>query len=89
MKAIVTVIGYDTVGILAKVSAVCADNNANIIDVTQSVLKDIFTMVMLVDISDLSNDFADLQQSLFDLGDRIGMKIHVMHEDIFNSMQRI
>ena len=89
MKAIVTVIGYDTVGILAKVSAVCADNNANIIDVTQSVLKDIFTMVMLVDISDLSNDFAALQQSLFDLGDRIGMKIHVMHEDIFNSMHHI
>ncbi|MBR5445437.1 MAG: ACT domain-containing protein [Clostridia bacterium] len=89
MKAIVTVVGYDTVGILAKVSAVCADNNANIIDVTQSVLKDIFTMVMLVDISDLSNDFAALQQSLFDLGDRIGMKIHVMHEDIFNSMHHI
>ena len=58
MKAIVTVIGYDTVGILAKVSAVCAENNANIIDVTQSVLKDMFTMVMLIDISDLTDDFA-------------------------------
>lgn len=89
MKAIVTVIGYDTVGILAKVSAVCAENNANIIDVTQSVLKDMFTMVMLIDISDLTDDFAALQQALFELGDRIGMKIHVMHEDIFNSMHRI
>ena len=89
MKAIVTVVGYDTVGILAKVSAVCAANNANIIDVTQSVLKDMFTMVMLIDISDLTDDFSALQQSLFTLGDQIGMKIHVMHEDIFNSMHHI
>ena len=89
MKAIVTVVGYDTVGILAKVSAVCSENNANIIDVTQSVLKDIFTMVMLVDISDLTEDFAALQRDLFALGDTIGMKIHVMHEDIFSSMHHI
>ena len=89
MKAIVTVVGYDTVGILAKVSAVCAENNANIIDVTQSVLKEMFTMVMLIDISDLTEDFAALQQALFSLGDKIGMKIHVMHEDIFNSMHHI
>ncbi len=89
MKAIITVIGHDTVGILAKVSAVCAENNANIIDVTQSVLKDIFTMVMLVDISGLVDDFADLQNDLYALGDKIGMKIHVMHEDIFNSMHHI
>ncbi|MBQ8402645.1 MAG: ACT domain-containing protein [Clostridia bacterium] len=89
MKAIVTVVGYDTVGILAKVSAVCAENNANIIDVTQSVLKEMFTMVMLIDISELTEDFASLQQALFALGDKIGMKIHVMHEDIFNSMHHI
>ncbi|MBQ7923368.1 MAG: ACT domain-containing protein [Clostridia bacterium] len=89
MKAIITVVGRDTVGILAKVSAVCSDNNANIIDVTQSVLKDIFTMVMLVDISDLVSDFTDLQNALYALGDKIGMKIHVMHEDIFNSMHHI
>ncbi|MBE6613913.1 MAG: ACT domain-containing protein [Ruminococcaceae bacterium] len=89
MKAIVTVVGYDTVGILAKVSAVCAANNANIIDVTQSVLKEMFTMVMLIDISELTDDFASLQQALFTLGDQIGMKIHVMHEDIFNSMHHI
>jgi len=89
MKAIITVVGCDTVGILAKVSAVCAENNANIIDVTQSVLKDIFTMVMLVDISDLTSDFAGLQNALYALGDKIGMKIHVMHEDIFHSMHHI
>lgn len=89
MKAIVTVVGYDTVGIMAKVSTVCAEHHANIIDVTQSVLKDMFTMVMLIDISDLTEDFAALQQALFTLGDQIGMKIHVMHEDIFHSMHHI
>ncbi len=89
MKAIVSVIGRDSVGILARVSSECAKHNANIIDVTQSVMKDMFTMIMLVDIAELSSDFADLTSSLEALGDDIGMKIHVMHEDIFNSMHRI
>ncbi len=89
MKAIVTVVGRDTVGILAKVSAVCAEHNANIIDVSQSVMKELFTMVMLVDISKINSSFAELQNSLCELGDKIGMKIHVMHEDIFNSMHHI
>ena len=89
MKAIVSVIGKDTVGILAKVSGTCAEHNANIIDVTQSVMKDIFTMIMLIDIAELSSDFSALSESLEALGESIGMKIHVMHEDIFNSMHRI
>ena len=89
MKAVVTVVGRDTVGILAKVSAVCAEHNANILDVTQSVMKELFTMVMLLDISDITSDFSELQNALYALGDKIGMKIHVMHEDIFNSMHHI
>lgn len=89
MKAVVTVVGRDTVGILAKVSAVCAEHNANIMDVTQSVMQDLFTMVMLLDISDITSDFFVLQNGLYALGDEIGMKIHVMHEDIFNSMHHI
>lgn len=89
MKAIVTVVGRDMVGILAKVSSACVEHNANIIDVTQSVMKDIFSMVMLIDISDLTSDFSALQNTLYALGDTIGMKIHVMHEDIFNSMHHI
>ena len=89
MKAVVTVVGRDTVGILAKVSASCAEHNANIIDVTQSVMQELFTMVMLVDITDIKGDFADLQNTLYELGEAIGMKIHVMHEDIFNSMHNI
>ena len=89
MKAVVTVVGRDTVGILAKITAVCAEHNANVIDVTQSVMQDLFTMVMLLDISSIKSDFSSLQNMLYELGEQIGMKIHVMHEDIFNSMHRI
>ncbi|MBQ6263264.1 MAG: ACT domain-containing protein [Clostridia bacterium] len=89
MKAVITVIGHDTVGILAKVSSACAEKGANIIDVTQSVMRDMFTMIMLVDIDGLTSDFSELSSSLEKLGEQIGMKVHVMHEDIFNSMHRI
>ena len=89
MKAVVTVIGRDTVGILAKVASVCAEHNANILDVTQSVLSEMFTMIMVLDISGLNDSFSDLQNALDRLGSEIGMKILTMHEDIFNSMHRI
>ena len=89
MKAIVTVVGHDTVGLLAKVSTECAKFNANVVDVAQSVLQDMFAMFMVIDIDNISSDFATLASSFEKLGDDIGMKIHVMHEDIFNSMHRI
>lgn len=89
MRAIVTVIGKDAVGILAKVSTKCAEYNANVIEVTQSVLQDMFAMIMLVDISKLSSDFAILSDSLSEMGDAMGLKIHTMHEDIFNCMHHI
>lgn len=89
MKAIITVIGKDTFGILARVSAVCSENRANISDVTQSILQDMFVMVMLVDISDSGCDFAKLRSELSALADNMGMQINLMHEDIFNSMHRI
>ena len=89
MKAVVTVVGRDTVGILAKVSGVCAAHNANILDVSQAVLSEMFTMVMVLDITDLSGDFASLQDALAELGAEIGMRIHTMHEDIFNAMHHI
>lgn len=89
MKAVITVIGKDAVGILAKVSNICAENNANVIEVTQSVLQDMFAMIMLVDITAISKDFVELQDSLTALGDSLGLKIHTMHEDIFNTMHRI
>ena len=89
MRAVISVVGRDCVGILAKVSHVCAQCNANIVDVTQSVLQDMFVMVMLVDISDIRVDFHALTKTMTELGEQIGMVIHVMHEDIFNSMHRI
>ncbi len=89
MRCVITVIGKDMVGILAGVSRVCADYNANIQEVTQSVLSDLFAMVMLADISKLSCDYHTLADTLTELGDKMGLSIRVMHEDIFNSMHRI
>lgn len=89
MRAVISVVGKDTVGILAKVSGICSDYNANIIEVSQSVLQDMFAMIMLADISRLSSEFSELQQALSKLGDELGLSIHAMHEDIFNSMHRI
>lgn len=89
MKAVITVIGKDMVGLLAKVSGVCADHNANVLEVTQSVLQDLFAMIMLVDISKLDGDLTGLSNDMKTLGEEIGVQIHVMHEDIFNSMHRI
>lgn len=87
MKAVITVIGKDMVGILAKVSTTCAEANANVIEVTQSVLQEYFAMVMLVDISEMNYDLSQLQANL--VSNVNGMTIHVMHENIFNSMHRI
>lgn len=87
MKAVVTVIGKDMVGILAKVSTTCAEANANVIEVTQSVLQEYFCMVMLIDITKMNKDLEGLRNQLAD--NVPSMKVHVMHEDIFNSMHRI
>ena len=89
MRAVISVVGRDSVGILAKVANACSACNANIVDVTQSVLQDMFVMVMLADISDISVEFNALTKTMTELGESIGMVIHVMHEDIFNSMHRI
>lgn len=87
MKAVVTVIGKDMVGILAKVSTTCAEANANVVEVTQSVLQDYFAMIMLIDISKMNCELDTLKENLSK--NVSGMTIHVMHEDIFNSMHRI
>jgi len=89
MKAILTVLGRDTVGILAKVSTECAAVQGNIIEVTQSVLQEMFAMIMLVDITNLTCSLPEFQQRLVAMGEREKLIIHCMHEDIFNSMHRI
>lgn len=89
MKAIITVIGKDTVGILAKVSDACAKASVNIVEVTQSVLQDMFAMIMLVEIDKATIGFEQLRENLNAVGESTGTQIHLMHEDIFNSMHRI
>ena len=89
MRAVITVIGKDTVGILHKVSGICAAHNANIIEVTQSVMQDMFAMIMMADISNINSDFAALSDEMAELGKSECLDIHCMHEDIFNSMHRI
>ncbi len=89
MRAVITVIGKDTVGILHKVSGICAKHSANVIEVTQSVLQDMFAMIMLVDISGMGENFASLTDDMNALGKEQGLAIHCMHEDIFNSMHKI
>ena len=89
MKAVITVIGKDTVGILAKVSDACAQASVNIVEVTQSVLQDMFAMIMLVEIDKSTVGFDELSESLNAVGEKTNTKIHIMHEDIFNSMHRI
>ncbi len=88
-KAVVTVIGKDMVGILAKVSTKCSQLNVNVIEVTQSVLQDLFAMIMLVDMTNMSCPFAQFTAEMQETGKELGQTIHVMHEDIFNSMHRI
>ena len=89
MRAVITVVGKDAVGILAKVSGVCAKRNANIIDVNQTVLVDIFTMVMLAEIDKMTGGVAELTADLEEVLAGQGLTCHVMHEDIFNAMHRI
>ena len=89
MKAVITVTGKDSVGIIAKVSAVCAEHSANIIDITQSVMSDYFAMIMLVEIDSLNIKFADFADTLQGIGTECGLVISTVHEDIFNTMHHI
>ena len=88
VKAIVTVIGKDKKGIIARVSSTLAQAGANVEDISQTVMQGYFMMMMLVDISG-ADKIRDLGETLDRLGDEIGVKIRIQHEDIFNAMHRI
>ena len=85
--AVVTVVGNDTIGIIAKVSAVLAEHEANILDISQTVLSGMFNMIMIVDTS-LSR-FAQLEDALETLGRDIGLQIRIQRSEIFDAMHRI
>ncbi len=89
MKAVISVIGKDKVGIIARISNICAENNVNINDITQKVLHETFTMIMWVEMEASEKDFVTISKELEDAGAEMGLIIHVMHEDVFDSMHRI
>ncbi|MBE6575871.1 MAG: ACT domain-containing protein [Ruminococcaceae bacterium] len=89
MKAVITVTGRDNIGIIARVSTECSNYGANILDISQSVMREYFAMIMLADIDELTIPFSDFVDKLAALGREIGLEIHTMHEDIFNTMHRI
>lgn len=89
MRVIVTVIGKDRIGIVSDVASVCKELDINILDISQKVFDDLFAMVMLAEVVDGSVPFGDIVDRLDKQGEKMGVKIHAMHEDIFNSMHRI
>jgi ACT domain-containing protein len=89
MRAVVTVIGKDRTGIIYNVSKILAENEVNIEDISQTVMHDFFTMIMLVDMKNMSVDFSVLKAALEEIGNTIGMSIRIQHEDLFNAMHTI
>ena len=89
MKAVITVIGRDTVGVIARVSAVCAELNINIEDVTQSILQDMFCMIMLVDVSAANAAPAAVRTRFAALGEEMGMQVTLTRQEVFDAMHKI
>ena len=88
-KAIITVVGKDTVGIIAKVCTYLADNGVNVLDISQTIVSGFFNMMMIVDMSQSSRSFGDCQKDLDAVGEQIGVFIKCQKEEIFEKMHRI
>ena len=88
-RAIVTIIGSDRVGIIAGIANVIADANVNILDISQSVIREFFTMIMMVDLANAPASFDDLRRKLAEKGDQLGVKVEIQREEIFQAMHRI
>jgi ACT domain-containing protein len=89
IKAVITVIGQDKVGIIAAISNILAECNVNILDISQTIMQDVFTMIMMTDVSKVCTSFADLSEKLDMKGRDLGLSVKIQHVDIFNSMHRI
>ena len=89
MKAVITVVGIDKVGIIAAVSGVLAETGVNILDISQTILQDYFTMMMLVDLSGMEPSLEELKDRLQNTGKKRGVSIRIQHEDVFWTMHRI
>lgn len=88
-KAIISVIGKDTVGIIYGVTKVLAQNNINVLDISQTILQDMFTMMMIVDIEDSKNPIETISEILKEEGNKLGVEIRIQLESIFKAMHRI
>ena len=89
MKAFITVIGKDKIGIIHGVTAALKDHQVNVLDITQTLLQEYFTMIMFVDLESMTIDFKELKEKLEEAGQNLGMSIRIQHEDIFHSMHTI
>ncbi len=89
MKAIITVLGTDKVGIIAKVCSFLADREINILDISQTIIQGYLNMLMIVEMNETDDRFSEIADGLEKLGEEIGVVIKIQHEDIFNSMHRI
>jgi ACT domain-containing protein len=89
MKGIVTVLGKDSVGIIAKISAYMSERNANILDISQTIVGGYFNMMMVVDMDGMSEELSSVADGLEALGGALGVKARIQHEDIFNAMHRV
>ncbi len=89
MRAVITVVGCDKVGIIARVSNVLSDTGVNILDISQTIMQDMFTMIMLVDTSKATGDNKVLTEKLNEVEKEMGLSIHIQNEELFNSMHRI
>ena len=88
-KTIITVVGKDTVGIIAKVCTYLADNQINILDISQTIVQGFFNMMMIVDTNEMSKHFGEMADELKNLGESIGVDIKSQKEEIFDKMHRI
>lgn len=88
-KTIITVVGKDTVGIIAKVCTYLAENGINILDISQTIVQDYFNMMMIVDTNNAKKAFGDMTDELAKLGEEIGVVIKCQKEEIFDKMHRI
>ena len=88
-KTIITVVGKDTVGIIAGVCSYLAENNVNILDISQTIVQEYFNMMMIVDVTDLKKDFTQVCDEMEELGKEIGVNIRCQREEIFTKMHRI
>jgi ACT domain-containing protein len=88
-RAILTIIGSDRVGIIAGIANVLSEANVNILDISQSVIREYFTMIMMVDVSAASVSFEEVRKALDAKGDQLGVKVEIQREEIFQAMHRI